>query len=97
MPIVIIIVVAFGDAEGRVVKRAEATLAPTNIEAPLAAVVPDFFQQVEAKLDVLTRRAVNAQLRERMRLAAGEFVAALATMVGRPWSADRQVWCCVGF
>ncbi len=72
------------DGRGRVVKKAAATPHPTNIEAPLAAVVPDFFRQVEARLDAATRKSVNAELRGRMRLGAGEFASALATMVGRP-------------
>jgi len=49
------------DTNGRVVKKPEGTIKPTNVVAPLAAVVPDFFQQVEITLDPKTHKALTSQ------------------------------------
>jgi hypothetical protein len=50
------------DATGQVIKRPDGELRPTNVDAPLAAVVPDVFRQVEADLDRTARESLRRDL-----------------------------------
>jgi hypothetical protein len=69
---------------GKVVKRPNGALRPTNVEVPLSAVVPDLFRQVEASLDQSVRDEIRDQLRSHVRLTPAAFVAALAKLIGVP-------------
>ena len=46
------------DEDGRVLKRPDGEVNPTNIEVPLTAILPDLFRQVEQSLDAHTRQQV---------------------------------------
>lgn len=70
------------DADGMPVKRANGTISPTNVDAPLAAVVPDLFRQVESKLDAQTRSTLAKEVRSR--LARGSFLPGLTGLVALP-------------
>jgi hypothetical protein len=73
------------DPSGRVVKRPDGELAPTNVDVPLAAVVPDIFRQVEAQLSAPVRRSLRrevAGLGEATRGLASRFTALLAGPLG---------------
>jgi hypothetical protein len=69
------------DPEGKVVKRSDGELRPTNVEVPLCAVLPDLFKQVEMSLDQSVRSGVNADMFRQMRKDAGAMV---AYVLGRP-------------
>ena len=58
-------------AEGKVVKRSDGELHPTNLDVPLCAVLPDLFEQVEMSLDQSVRRGINVEALARMRKDAG--------------------------
>jgi hypothetical protein len=47
-------------ADGRITKRPDGEVRPTNVEVPLTAILPDLFQQVELSLDPATRRQLAA-------------------------------------
>jgi hypothetical protein len=73
------------DRSGRVVKRADGELQPTNVDVPLAAVVPDIFRQVEAELDTSARRSLQqgvAGLGSAARGLASRFGSLLSGPVG---------------
>jgi hypothetical protein len=69
------------DGNGEVVKRADGELRPTNVEAPLCAVLPDLFEQVEQGLDQSVRSGVNAEMLRQLRKHAG---AVIGTVLARP-------------
>ena len=69
------------DAAGKVVKRADGEVRPTNVDVPLCAVLPDLFKEVEGALDESTRRKVNAEMLKQMRNGAG---AIAASVLARP-------------
>lgn len=68
------------DAEGRVVKRRDGRVEPTNVEVPFCAVLPDLFRQVEGSLDAAARRT----LRERLAHDSGALVAGVAQFLSGP-------------
>ena len=53
------------DQDGRVLKRPDGELHPTNIEVPLTAILPDLFRQVELSLDAHTRQQVASEAQSR--------------------------------
>jgi Double-GTPase 1 len=63
------------DHSGNIVKVADRTPRPTNLEVPLSAVLPDLFKQAEAAL-AASRRA--------RRVATGEIAAAIAQVLSVP-------------
>jgi hypothetical protein len=69
------------NADGKVVKRSDGELRPSNVEVPLCAVLPDLFKQVEMSLDDSVRRGINADMLRRLREDAG---AVVASVLGRP-------------
>jgi hypothetical protein len=72
------------DEHGQVVKRPEGVPRPTNLEAPLSAVLPDLFRQVEASLDASVRAEIDARVRSHMRLSPRDTVALAARLLGAP-------------
>lgn len=72
------------DAHGRVLKRPDGELHPTNVDAPLAAVIPDVFRQVEAELDTQTRRSLHAELREGLSGGGTGLAARFAALLNGP-------------
>jgi hypothetical protein len=54
------------DASGKVVKRADGQMRPTNVEVPLCAVLPDLFRQVEGSLDESVRKELDRALWKEM-------------------------------
>jgi hypothetical protein len=69
---------------GRVVKRHDGQMRPTNIDAPLAAVLPDVFRQVQSAMGAADRDWINAQVRGSMRLTAGTSLGLVATVLAGP-------------
>jgi hypothetical protein len=66
------------DADGKVAKRPDGELHPTNVDVPLCAVLPDLFEQIEHSLDDAARKRIEAALKRTMRrdmraIAAGLF------------------------
>lgn len=49
-------------ADGKVVKRPDGHVRPTNVEVPLCAVLPDLFRQVEVSLDKSLREELDRSL-----------------------------------
>jgi hypothetical protein len=76
------------DGAGKVVKRADGEIHPTNVEVPLCAVLPDLFKQVETSLDQSARRGVNADMLRQMRR---DGAAMAVTVLGRPAGAALRV------
>jgi hypothetical protein len=80
------------DDQGRVVKKPDATLRPTNIAAPVAAVVPDFFKRVEVTLGPQTREKLDEEVSGSQWSNTGEFVSQLTSVIARPaWVVLRTV------
>jgi hypothetical protein len=77
------------NGRGRIVKRSDGHIRPTNVDVPLSAVIPDVFEQVEQNLDATTLRAALEQARRQAGLGPLESVAALGMFVGQ--SAGRAV------
>jgi GTPase SAR1 family protein len=69
------------DGAGKVVKRADGEMRPTNVEVPLCAVLPDLFKQIEASLDQSAQRGVNAEMLRQMRRDGASMA---VTALGRP-------------
>jgi hypothetical protein len=68
------------DAQGVVTKLPGAQLYPTNVDVPLAAVVPDVFEQVERSMDQARLQAVLDGVR---RQSGGAALAELGSLVVR--------------
>ncbi|GIH03518.1 hypothetical protein Rhe02_15850 [Rhizocola hellebori] len=69
------------DAEGRIAKLPDGEMHPTNVDAPLSAVVPDVFEQVERSLDKAALHAALDQVRRQTRLGPVGALAELGTFV----------------
>ena len=65
------------DAQGMVAKLPDGHMRPTNVDAPLSAVVPDIFEQVERSMDRAKLEAALARIRRETR---GGPAAALAEL-----------------
>jgi hypothetical protein len=53
------------DIDGRVLKRPNGEVHPTNVEIPLTAILPDLFRQIAQSLDPASRRQLDVHLRSR--------------------------------
>jgi hypothetical protein len=69
------------DAHGQVTKLRDGHMYPTNVDAPLCAVVPDVFEQVERAMDRERLRAALADIRGQSRLSPAAALAQLGTYV----------------
>jgi len=69
------------DADGRIAKLPDGEMHPTNVDAPLSAVVPDVFEQVERSLDKAALRAALDQVRRQTRLGPAGALAELGTFM----------------
>ena len=67
------------DTDGKVVKRPDGHMRPTNVEVPLCAVLPDLFRQVEGSLDESLRRELDRALWKEI----GSDSAAIASGIGQ--------------
>jgi hypothetical protein len=72
------------DESGHVVKRSGGLVRPSNVEVPLAAVLPDLFGRVELGLEPVLRAAVGEVAASRAGLAADEAERALVRFQMRP-------------
>ena len=77
------------DGDGKVVKRSDGEMQPSNVEVPLCAVLPDLFGQVESSLDESMRSGVNADMLRQLRKDAG---AVAASVLGRPAGAALRMF-----
>ncbi|MBC6461323.1 hypothetical protein [Actinomadura sp. HBU206391] len=71
------------NGNGRIVKRSDGHIRPTNVDVPLSAVIPDVFEQIEYNLDAATLRAALEQARRQAGLGPLESAAALGRFVGQ--------------
>jgi hypothetical protein len=78
---------------GQVTKRRDGTLSPTNVDVPLAAVVPDIFEQLEHHLEARQLQTEFHRLRAMTRLGPAASAAELAGFLGR---AATGAWAWVG-
>lgn len=69
---------------GHVSKLPDGTLRPTNVEVPLAAVLPDLFSQVERSLDDSARKRIDTEMRRNLRK---HVPAIAASLLARPAAA----------
>jgi hypothetical protein len=69
--------------EGAVTKRQDGELTPSNVDVPLAAVVPDIFEQLEQQLESRQLRGEFERLRAMTRLGPAAAAAELAGFVGK--------------
>jgi hypothetical protein len=72
------------DADGRVVKRPDGQLRPTNVEVPLCAVLPDLFRQVEGSLDQSLRRQLDRAVWKDIVRDSGAVASAIGRILSRP-------------
>jgi GTPase SAR1 family protein len=75
-------------SDGKVVKRSDGEMRPTNVEVPLCAILPDLFEQVEQQVDQTVRHAVNAEMVRQLRRNAG---AVVGTVLARPAGAALRL------
>ncbi|MEO3808221.1 hypothetical protein ABGB17_04395 [Sphaerisporangium sp. B11E5] len=71
------------DTEGDIVKTATAAVQPANVDVPLSAVVPDLFDQVEARLTRENLAALDAEARRRRHQGPLEALASLTAFGGQ--------------
>jgi hypothetical protein len=71
------------DHHGRVAKLPDGQLHPTNVDIPLAAVVPDLFEQVQRVLDRASLRAALDRVGRRTRSGPAAAAAELGLFVAR--------------
>lgn len=71
------------DTAGTVAKLPDGHMHPTNVDVPLAAVVPDVFEQVERSLDRAHLSALFADLRRRTGMGPTAALAELGAYVAR--------------
>jgi hypothetical protein len=67
--------------DGMVAKRSDGDLVPTNVDVPLAAVVPDVFEQLEQEIENRQLQDEFERLRTMTRLGPGAAAAELGTFV----------------
>lgn len=80
--------------DGEIVKMPQREVHPTNVDIPLSAVVPDLFEQIEARLTEETRAALHTEMRRRTLMDPVEAIASLATFAGQ--AAGRVVMAAFG-
>jgi hypothetical protein len=71
------------DPQGMVAKLPDGQMRPTNVDVPLAAVVPDVFEQVERSMDKAALEAALERVRRQARLGPGAAMAELGAYVGK--------------
>jgi hypothetical protein len=71
------------DTEGDIVKVATAAVHPANVDVPLSAVVPDLFDQVEARLTRENLAALDAEAQRRRRQGPLEALTSLTAFGGQ--------------
>jgi hypothetical protein len=71
------------DPQGMVAKLPDGHVRPTNVDVPLAAVVPDVFEQVELSLDKATLKAALDEVRRMARPGPATALAELGAFVAR--------------
>jgi ribosomal protein S10 len=71
-------------ASGEVVKRADGSFRPVDVEVPLAAAIPDVFARVEAAIDARTREQFNRAVAQRLRIRPADSWRAVAFVLSRP-------------
>ncbi|GAA1513307.1 hypothetical protein GCM10009677_52970 [Sphaerisporangium rubeum] len=71
------------DHDGDIVKTAATAVHPTNVDVPLSAVVPDLFDQVEARLTRENLAALDAEARRRRQQGPLEALASLTAFGGQ--------------
>jgi GTPase SAR1 family protein len=76
------------DAEGKIVKRPDGHMRPTNVEVPFCAVLPDLFRQVESSLDESLKRELDQALWKEI---GGDSRALAAKIFARPAGAARRL------
>jgi hypothetical protein len=67
--------------DGSVTKLPEGQIHPTNVDVPLAAVVPDLFEQIHHDLEASQLSAALDRVRKRARLGPGAALAELGSFV----------------
>ncbi|GAA4622645.1 hypothetical protein GCM10023196_015670 [Actinoallomurus vinaceus] len=75
--------------DGEVVKIPQREIRPANVDIPLSAVLPDLFEQVEARLNQETLTALRAEVRRRTFMDPLQALASLAAFAGQ--TAGRAV------
>jgi len=70
------------DPEGMIAKLPDGEMHPTNVDVPLAAVVPDVFEQVEHSMDKAALQAALDRVRRQTRMGPAAALAELGTFVG---------------
>jgi GTPase SAR1 family protein len=76
------------DADGKVVKRPDGHMRPTNVEIPFCAVLPDLFRQVESSLDESLKRELDRALWKEI---GGDSRALAAKVFARPAGAALRL------
>ena len=71
------------DRDGMVAKLPDGQLRPTNVDVPLAAVIPDVFEQVERSMDQAKLQAVLARVGERVRPGPAAALAELGGYIAK--------------
>lgn len=72
------------EANGKVVKRPDGRLRPTNVEVPLCAVLPDLFKQVEGSLDQSLRRELDRALWKDIGSDSAAIASGIGQILSRP-------------
>ncbi len=72
------------DSASRVIKSGRSELAPSNLEIPLSAVLPDFFSKVRSELDAPVRQEIEYRRKDISQLAPRERPGAITTFLGLP-------------
>jgi hypothetical protein len=75
--------------DGSVTKLRDGQIHPTNVDVPLAAVVPDLFEQIQHDLEASQLAAALNRVRKRARLGPAAALAELGSFVAR--SAGRAL------
>jgi hypothetical protein len=71
------------DRDGMVAKLPDGQLRPTNVDVPVAAVIPDVFEQVERSMDRARLQAALAQVGQRARPGPAAALAELGGFVAK--------------
>jgi len=79
------------DTDGKVVKRADGHMRPTNVEVPLCAVLPDLFRQVESSLDESLKRELDRALWKEIGSDSATIASGIGQLLARPAGAALRV------
>jgi hypothetical protein len=75
---------AVDESTGRVSKLPDGTFAPFNVEAPIAAIVPDLFTRVRESMAAQTVGTIESEYRIRRRSTPEEIMSGVGTFLLRP-------------